>query len=99
MVLGSTLREPLAARRAEWLRAGLETLERGSLSARRPEGLLLFAGMLLQVHAERDPETVWPGGVDGLWADAERLYQRAAERGSPDARALAEYAHDALHER
>ncbi len=97
LVLGSVLREPNPQRRAEWLRAGLETARRGEQAARRPERLALLSGLLLQMHAERDDPTPWPDGNTGLWRAAHAAYVRAGTLGARDADVFAGYAHDQLH--
>jgi hypothetical protein len=94
--LGSREREPDPRRRAELLRAGLATLERGERVARDPANLALWRGILLVTHAEvsaasgEDAALPWPGGVAGMWHDAAAAFERAVELGIDDARELAD---------
>lgn len=85
LVLGSPLREPDAVRREAWLRAGVATARLGESTADRPSELAFLRGMLLQMHAELDPETAWPGGVRALWTEAARAYAQAEQAGHADA--------------
>jgi hypothetical protein len=80
--LGSPERELDPARRAGWLRAALEVVQRGEASAEDPAELALWQGELLARAAQSDPELEWPDGVRGLWRDALGNYERAARMGS-----------------
>ena len=87
--LGSRQREPDPGRRAELLRAGVETLKRGERVARDPANLAFWRGILLYTHAEHSPDLPWPNGTRGLWTDAADAFERAAALGHPDADVLA----------
>ena len=85
----SLQREPDRARRLAWLRAGLDLARRGEASAREPEQLALWRGLVLTQFALEDEPLDWPGGVAGLWEAAAAAYERAAELGYPDGEELA----------
>ena len=82
-------READPVRRLEWLRAGVALLERGEASAADPAELCEQQGLWLGLAATRDPELPWPGGRPALWRAAAECFERAAARGSREARALA----------
>ena len=90
MERGSLQREPSAARRADWLRAGLDVTRQGEATAREPAELALERGLMLSQVAEQDDPPPWPGGVEALWNEAGEAFERAGELGHPDGAALAE---------
>jgi hypothetical protein len=80
--VGSPERELDPERRAEWLRAALEVVRGGEARGEDPAELALWQGELLARAAQQDPQLPWPDGVRGLWRDAARNYERAAQMGS-----------------
>lgn len=87
--LASPNRELSAERRRELILAALDVLRRGEASARAPDQLRFWAGILLMTHAEIDPDLDWPGGSDELWLETARAFERAAGFGVEDASELA----------
>lgn len=79
--LASPERELDATKRAAWLRAAVDVVERGEPQADAPAELALWAGELLARAADNDPQIAWNGGVRGLWRDAAQRYERAAKLG------------------
>ncbi|MFT5285010.1 MAG: hypothetical protein ACI8TQ_001171 [Planctomycetota bacterium] len=90
--LGSPNREANPARRRALIQQALKVCERGESSARSPEQLALWSGILLLTHAETDPDIDWPGGKEQLWKATARAFEHAVELGSLDAIPLAEQA-------
>jgi len=88
--LASVEREPDPAVRLAWVRAALAVLARGEARCRDPGALALAAGLVLEVHAELDPELPWPGGVAALRRAATEHFARAVRLGHPEAAPLLE---------
>ena len=86
--LASPERELDPALRLAWLRSGLATAAEGEARSREPAELALLQGLILVKSAWLDPALPWPGGVDGMWTDAARHFERAAALGHPRAAAL-----------
>jgi hypothetical protein len=79
---------------AAWLRAGLDTAERGEAVADDPAALALVRGIMLQTHAELDPDLAWEGGTRELWRGAAQAYALAATRGIEAAKDAMRYAEE-----
>ena len=94
--LGSPNREADPSRRRALIQQALEICERGEASARSPEQLALWSGILLLTHAETDPDLDWPGGEAQLWKATARAFEHAVELGSLDAVPLAEQARERM---
>jgi len=87
----SAERERDPALRLAWVEAGLEVARRGERTARNPEELAWWQGLLCAMHAELD-DLPWPGGSDALWRAAIEHFERAARLGHPEGAELAESA-------
>ncbi len=85
----SAERERDPGRRMAWIRAGLETAERGEDTARDPGELARWQGLVLGMLAQEDEPLAWPGGVRRLWLDAADDFERASRLGQADAAELA----------
>jgi len=86
-VRGSAQDEPDPERRARWMRAGLDTFERGEGVAIDAGELafargLYLAGLIAGIPAE---ELSWPGGAEAALDEAELAFERAWELGHPRA--------------
>jgi len=94
LYLASVTREPDPERRARWLEAALQGLERGEELARQPAQLALTRGLLLVEHASREAgeQTPWPGGRETLLAAAVEAFSRSAQLGHPEGALLSERA-------
>jgi hypothetical protein len=91
----SLQREPDAARRAAWIRAGLETLARGERASRDPAALLFERGVALAFLASlADADRAWPASAEEAWRLAADAFDRAAARGEPRAAEAARLARD-----
>jgi hypothetical protein len=91
--LASPEREPDPERRLGWVRAALAVARRGEVSATEPGRLALLRGLVLQTHAELDPELPWPDGARALWTDAAAAFEEASALGV-DAAALTAHARE-----
>lgn len=89
MDLAAPGRERDPRRRAAFLQAALDTIERGCVLAREPEELWFLRGLLLALTALRDPDLPWPGGPAALWTAAAEAYEQAAELGHPEGSEMA----------
>lgn len=82
----SLLREPDAARRAAWIRAGLETLARGERSSRDPGAILFERGVALAfLGSLEDRDRAWPASAQEAWSLAADAFDRAAAAHHPSA--------------
>ncbi len=96
--LASVEREADPERRLRWVRAAVETTERGEREARDPAALAILRATILRVHAELDPELPWPGGNAALWEGSARAFERAHELGFEEGLEYAELTREAAHE-
>ncbi len=82
----SLQREPDAGARARWIRAGLDTLERGEPVSRDPGALLFERGVAFAFLGSL-PETdrAWPPTSAEAWRLAADAFERAAAKGYPHA--------------
>ncbi len=89
---GSPQDEPDPERRARWLRAGLDTFERGEGVAIDADELAFARGVYLAGLIAETPEEElsWPGGTEGVLDEAELAFARARELGHPRAAAFLE---------
>lgn len=84
---GAPDRERDPAKRALWVKAALEVLARGELTARRPWELAMQRGTILVRVGDPREELPWPEGTRGAWSEAQAAFERAAELdpGHPEA--------------
>ena len=81
---GSPGREPDPAARARWIRAGIETLERGERAAREPGAVYFEHGAALAfLGSLEDEDRAWPETADEAWRLAAEAFEAAAARGIP----------------
>lgn len=91
----SLLREPDPARRAAWIRAGLETLARGERSSRDPGAILFDRGVALAfLGSLEDRDRAWPASAREAWSLAAEAFDRAAAVGHPRAAEAARLARE-----
>ena len=93
--------EPDPARRAAWIRAGLEVLAEGERESNAPGELALAQGVFLAFYVaaiagEAPRELDWPGGERGALEEAREAFGRAAGHGHPRAAAGLEAVEAAL---
>ena len=82
----SPAREPDRDARARWIRAGIETLERGERASGDPGEVFFEHGVALAFQASlADEDRAWPESAAEAWELAARAFEGAAAHGTPNA--------------
>jgi predicted Zn-dependent protease len=91
----SLSREPDREVRARWIRAGIETLERGERRSSDPGPVFFEHGLALAFQGSlADADRAWPGSAAEAWDLAARAFEAAAERGTSSASKAASLARE-----
>jgi predicted Zn-dependent protease len=82
----SLSREPDRDARARWIRAGIETLERGERTSSDPGAVDFEHGVALAfLGSLADADRAWPESAERAWELAARAFEAAAEEGTRSA--------------